>query len=65
MCVANGYSGTSMAQIHQQRENRGLVEAQATVRRAGRRRSFGSSEFTVDGRLVLAASGVFAIESRT
>ena len=38
------------------------VEAHATVRRAGRRLSFGASEFTVDGRLVLAASGVFAIQ---
>jgi len=40
------------------------VEAHATIRRAGRRLSFGSSEFTVDSRLVLAASGVFAIQRR-
>ena len=38
------------------------VEAHATIRRAGRRLSFGASEFTVDGRLILAASGVFAIQ---
>jgi uncharacterized protein (TIGR00369 family) len=38
------------------------IEAQATVRRAGRRLSFAASEFRVAGRLVLAASGVFAIQ---
>ena len=38
------------------------IEAHATVRRTGRRLSFGASEFTVDGRLLLAASGVFAIQ---
>ena len=38
------------------------VEGHATVRRTGRRLSFGASEFTVTSRLVLAASGVFAIE---
>ena len=37
------------------------VEAHATIRRAGRHLSFGASEFTVNGRLILAASGVFAI----
>jgi acyl-coenzyme A thioesterase 13 len=41
------------------------VEGHATVRRTGRRLSFGASEFTVTGRLVLVASGVFAIESQT
>jgi acyl-coenzyme A thioesterase 13 len=40
------------------------VEANATVRRSGRRLSFGSCEFSVAGRLLLAASGVFAIEPR-
>lgn len=40
------------------------IEAHAAVRRAGRRLSFGSSEFTVAGRLVLAASGVFAVGQR-
>ena len=38
------------------------VEAHATIRRAGRRLSFGASEFTVAGRLNLAASGVFALQ---
>ena len=38
------------------------IEAQATVRRAGRRLSFAASEFRVAGRLVLAASRVFAIQ---
>ena len=38
------------------------VEGHATIRRAGRRLSFGASEFTVAGRLVLAASGVFALQ---
>jgi acyl-coenzyme A thioesterase 13 len=40
------------------------LEAHATVRRAGRRLSFGASEFTVAGRLVLAASGVFALHEQ-
>ena len=38
------------------------VEAHATIRRAGRRLSFTASEFIVAGRLILAASGVFAIQ---
>ena len=43
-------------------QNGDWVQAHATIRRAGRRLSFGASEFTVDGRLILAASGVFAIQ---
>ena len=38
------------------------IKAHATIRRAGRRLSFAASEFTVAGRLILAASGVFAIQ---
>lgn len=36
------------------------VTGAATVRRAGRRLAFTSCEFTANGQLVLAASGVFA-----
>jgi uncharacterized protein (TIGR00369 family) len=37
------------------------VRGEAAIRHVGRRLAFGGCEFTVDGRLVLAASGVFAV----
>ena len=37
------------------------IEGRATVRRAGRRLAFTACEFVVGERLVLAASGVFAV----
>ena len=40
------------------------VTGTATVRRAGRQLAFTTCEFTANGRLVLAASGVFATTGR-
>ncbi len=41
------------------------VHGTATARRVGRRLAFTGAEFTVDDRLVLTASGVFAVTGRT
>ncbi len=40
------------------------VTGTATVRRTGRQLAFTTCEFTANGRLVLAASGVFATTGR-
>jgi acyl-coenzyme A thioesterase 13 len=37
------------------------IEGEATVRRTGRRLAFASCAFHAEGRLILAASGVFAV----
>jgi len=37
------------------------VRGEAAIRHVGHRLAFGGCEFTVDGRLVLSASGVFAV----